>query len=45
MPVTQELGWMLYDMDYTDEEDIRPQFFRAKLEEGVLDCRKPEVVS
>ena len=27
---------MLYDMDYTDPEDIRPLFFRASLEDGVL---------
>ena len=33
---TRDLGWMLYDMDYSDPEDIRPRFFRAKLEDGVL---------
>ena len=27
---------MLYDMDYSDPEDIRPLFFRGKLENGVL---------
>ena len=27
---------MLYDMDYTDPEDIRPLFFRAVLRDGVL---------
>ena len=32
----RDLGWMLYDMDYSDPEDIRPRFFRAKLEDGVL---------
>ncbi len=25
----RDLGWILYDMDYTNPEDIRPQFFRA----------------
>lgn len=45
LPVTQDLGWMLYDMDYANKKDIRARFFRAKLENGVLDCRKPEVVS
>lgn len=45
LPVTQDLGWMLYDMDYSCEEDIQAQFFRAQLHNGVLDCRKPEVVS
>ena len=42
---TQDLGWMLYDMDYSDPQSIRAQFFRARLEHGVLDCRNAEVVS
>lgn len=41
--LTQELGWMLYDMDYSDPQDIKAQFFRARLDHGVLDCRKAEV--
>ena len=41
----RELGYMLYDMDYTDPENIRPQFFRAKLKRGVLELRDCEVVS
>lgn len=32
----RDLGFMLYDMDYTDPEDIRPLFFRAVLHDGVL---------
>lgn len=43
--VTQELGWMLYDMDYSNPQDIRAKFFRARLEHGVLDCRNAEVVT
>ncbi len=39
----RELGLMLYDMDYSDPEDIRPQFFRAVLRRGVLDVRECEV--
>ncbi len=31
------LGWMLWDMDYTDPENIQPMFFRAVLRDGVLD--------
>lgn len=30
------LGYMLWDMDYTDLESITPCFFRAKLVDGVL---------
>lgn len=40
---TRDLGYMLYDMDYSDPENITPQFFRAKLENGVLDLRNCEV--
>lgn len=33
----KNLGYMLYDMDYSDPENIRPLFFRAVLRNGVLD--------
>ena len=33
---TRDLGFMLYDMDYSDEKDIKPAFFRAKIENGVI---------
>jgi CRISPR-associated protein Cas5d len=33
----RDLGYMLYDMNYTDPEDIRPLFFRAVLRDGVLE--------
>ena len=39
----RELGFMLYDMDYSDSENICPQFFRAALRNGVLDVRNCEV--
>lgn len=32
----KDLGYMLYDMDYSNPEDIRPLFFRAILRNGVL---------
>lgn len=32
----RDLGYMLYDMDYQNPEDIRPLFFRAVLRDGVL---------
>mgnify|MGYP002616991578 CR=1 FL=1 len=40
---TQDLGFMLYDLDYSDPANIRSQFFRAKLVNGVMDCRDVEV--
>lgn len=40
---TRDLGLMLYDFDYTDPQNITPAYFRAKLENGVLDTRDCEV--
>ncbi len=40
----RELGYMLYDMNYSDPQDIQPMFFRAALQDGVLDLRDCEVV-
>lgn len=41
---TRDLGLMLYDMDFSDPNDIQPMFFRAKLENGVLDLTDCEVI-
>ncbi len=32
----RELGWMLYDLDYTDPNSPTPLFFRARMEQGVI---------
>lgn len=40
----RDLGYMLYDFDYSDPENIQPMFFRAVLRNGVLDVRDCEVV-
>lgn len=41
---TRDLGWMLYDMDYSDPQNIEPVFFRAQMINGIIDCRNCEVV-
>lgn len=33
---SRDLGFMLYDMDYSDPQNIKPAFFRAKMENGVI---------
>jgi len=38
-----ELGWMLHDLDFSNSEDIKPQFFKAALKNGVLDLTHLEV--
>lgn len=40
----RDLGYMLYDMDYSDCRNIRPMFFRAIMRRGVLDLCDCEVV-
>ncbi len=39
----KDLGYMLYDMDFSDPENIRPQFFRAIMKDGLIDLRDCEV--
>ena len=34
---SRDLGFMLYDMDYTNPKDIKPAFFRACMNNGVIE--------
>lgn len=34
---SRDLGFMLYDLDYADEKDPKPAFFRAALKDGVVE--------
>lgn len=34
--VTRDLGFMLYDLDFTDSQDIKPAFFRVNIENGTI---------
>ena len=40
----KDLGFMLYDMDYSNLDEIQPMFFRAVMRKGVLDLRNCEVI-
>lgn len=40
----KDFGYMLYDMDFSNQEDIRPMFFRAVMKEGTIDLANCEVV-
>jgi len=38
---SRDLGYMLYDMDFSDTQNIQPMFFRAYMQDGVIspgDC-------
>ncbi len=38
----KDLGFMLYDLDYTDCRNIRPMFFRAAMKNGVINVPAPD---
>ncbi len=40
----KDLGYMLYDMDFSDSENIYPVFFRAKMVDGVIDLKDIDIV-
>jgi CRISPR-associated protein Cas5d len=39
---TRELGFMLYDMDFTNEKDPQAMFFRAKMVDGIINVPPKE---
>ena len=41
---TRDLGYMLYDMDYSDHRNIQPTFFCAELTDGILEVAGKEVL-
>lgn len=41
---SRDLGWMLYDMNFEHPDDPKPRFFRAQLENGVIDLSKAQVM-
>ena len=40
----KDLGFMLFDMDYSEPNNLQPMFFRAVMKHGVLDLRDCEVI-
>ena len=40
----KDLGFMLYDMDFSDLDNIQPMFFRALMKDGVINLRDWEVI-
>lgn len=34
---SRDLGWMLHDLDFSDPDDPQPVFFRAQMNEGVIE--------
>jgi len=42
-PGTRDLGLMLYDLDYADPANITPMYFRARLQDGLMNVAGEEV--
>ena len=40
----KDLGFMLYDMDFSDLDNIQPMFCRALMKDGVINLRDCEVI-
>ena len=36
----KDFGFMLYDIDYSDKENLSPMFFRAIMKQGIIDVQK-----
>lgn len=43
IPETHDLVWMLYDLDYSDPIEIKPQFCHAQMVNSMLDLRDAEL--
>lgn len=42
IPETRDLGWMLYDLDFSNPVDPRPLFYRPQMKNGVIIVPDPE---
>jgi CRISPR-associated protein Cas5d len=40
----RDLGYMLYDLDFSNPRDIKPMFFRPQMRNGIIEVPKPEEV-
>ena len=38
-----DLGWMLYDLDFSNPRDIKPVFFKATMQDGLLDLTEVQL--
>jgi CRISPR-associated protein Cas5d len=34
---SRDLGWMLHDLDFSNPVDPQPRFFRAEMQQGVIE--------
>ncbi|AEJ20058.1 type I-C CRISPR-associated protein Cas5c [Gracilinema caldarium] len=36
----RDFGWMLYDLDFSNPRDIKPMFYHAIMQDGIIDVRE-----
>lgn len=36
----RDFGWMLYDLDFSNPRDIKPMFYHAVMQDGMIDVRE-----
>ncbi|MDO4335268.1 MAG: type I-C CRISPR-associated protein Cas5c [Bacteroidales bacterium] len=41
---SRDFGIMLYDMDFSDEKNITPMFFNARMDNGVIEVPQPDSI-
>ena len=41
----RDLGWMLHDLDFKRPSDPQPIFFRARMQQGLIECDAREVTT
>lgn len=39
---SRDLGWMLYDLDFSNPADPKPMFFRSTIDQGVINVPHPD---
>lgn len=39
---SRDLGWMLYDLNFSDPKDIKPMFYRPHMQAGVINVPAPD---
>ena len=42
IPKDENLGWMLYDLDFSDPTNVKPTFYRPQMNQGVIVVPHPE---
>ncbi len=40
----RDLGWMLYDLNFANPKDITPKFFKAEMQDGVIDLTQVKLM-